>query len=909
MKKLSIKAFMVTALSALALTACVDESGLYEKIDPDALRTTTVFQLKNLGSKTCTYQVELEAVVMAADNFEAGCYAIQDGDEAQDGIVLKSSGNFSFGEKVSINLDGVVLSKEGDIYVMTDPDGTRVKSVATAQAYAPVAINLATVLAGTYQSMYVSLEGWQVIEEDLEKTYADGVSIESKDKDTISVVAFSKASFANQKVAQGSGKISGVVAQNSEGEWVILPQSADDVEFSDERFKTKEPNNAAIVWSEGASLTKFVSEVSTNEIEGATALKGSGNCFVVSEAGTYCFDAKNSADVYPDGIPADTKIYFKVASTGGNAVVCYVDDSKNILWTWHIWCSPKSLSEMSVERGTLTVLDRLVGAVNVTPGDPASNGLYYQWGRKDAFVGPNTKGDLADDKEAQSEEAIGGVATAVTTINYDLGVADWCADASVATTAQQAAAIPTTMQTTSTWADTPGGATGEEWPAEGNPCPAGWRVPTADEAKVILGVETKTDFTGMDQTNLCTTYEGMFFPNNGDRARKNGRLLSLGRRYFSWLNTTSGNSGCAMMISKSLMQPDYTFNRGNATGVRCVKGEAVSANLATVVWSEGESLTGYVSEVSTKEISGATALDGSANCFVVSTPGTYCFDAKTSAGEYPEGVAEGTKIYFKVAKVGGNAVVGIVDNTDDNNLQWTWHIWCSEKSVAEMSVARGTLTVMDRVLGANNITAGDPASNGLYYQWGRKDAFVGPNMKGDLADDKEAESEKEIGGDATAVTTVNTAVAVAWCYDSSVKAPTAKEAAAIPTTIQATSTWADTPGGEAGEAWPAEGNPCPAGWRVPTADDAKIVLGVEDKTEFTDMDQTNLCTTYEGMFFPNNGDRARKNGRLLSLGRRHFSWVSSTSGNSGYAIMLSKSLMQPNYTFNRGNATGVRCVK
>jgi Fibrobacter succinogenes major domain (Fib_succ_major). len=949
---------MVIALAALTLAGCIDESSLYEKINPDALRKTNVFQLKKSGKKVCKYKVAIEGVIMGADNMDANTYAFQDGEEAQDGILLRTSGSFSFGEKVSVYLEGMELSKEGDVFVMTDPDGTRVTSISKSSAFSPISVNASKLASGTFQSQYVSMEGWQVIEEDLDKSYSSGVRIENVEKDTVLVKVVSRASFANNQVAQGSGKISGIVGQEN-GQYVIMPQAADDVEFTDDRFMIGDPNYAILAWAEGSKLNGFISEVSSNPIDGAVKyLPGAANCFVVSAPGIYFFDAKNADGMYPAGIPDGAQIYFNVTALGGTTVVAYLDpeDGKTVLWTWTIWASNASLESMAVTRETaaaddgvkrkVVVLDRLLGATTTTPGEVGANGLVYQWGRKDPIPGPSIRGawSSSGDNEIPSGSDIWSDmsfdATAKTTVNPDFfpsfNYMNGTDLGEITESAQGGSAYATTFIGNSSSSTITGypSAADTIWMKVADPCPAGWHVPNQNEAKAILGVSasyTSDEYTthadgttpGMDMTtNLGTKIKGcsIWFPNNGNRARKNARYLNLGSRSYAWLTTKSSASGHVMSIQNTgkgtVVNPANSFNRGNATGVRCVKdnsyeeeGVVKEDNLAAIVWSEGSSLTGFVSEVSTVKIDGAKHLEGNGNCFVVSAPGTYCFDAKNAAGAYPEGVKEGTEIYVKVAKVGGNAVVCCLDNLTDKNITWTWHIWCSAKSIDEMSVTRSTLKVFDRYIGANSITPGDPASNGLYFQWGRKDAFPGPCIKGDYAEDKEAQSEDALGGVATATTTVNAELGVAaWNVNADATAPSAKAGTAIPTTFLATSTWADTPGGEAG-VWPAEGNPCPAGWRVPTVDEAKLILGVEADTEFSGMDMENLCSSYEGMFFPNNGDRARKNGRLLSLGRRSFSWLSTTNGNSGYTITVSSSKLMPAGSFNRGNATGVRCVK
>ena len=903
---------------------CNNEDALREKISVDGLRVLSVEQMKDLSAGTIRFKVTLPSVVMSTpDNYDSGVLVIQDDTDPRSGIRIKGAGSHAFGEKVLLNLDGVEVTISDNMHTIVLPDASFLAQNGGTEAFAPATATTAQFRSGNLQSMYVSLDGFQCIDEALGAKMTGAVKFQNIAKDTISVFVNPSSSLASADVPQGSGRLKGV-AKYQEGEWMLLPQSSGDFELTEPRFRVKSPSNAAIVWSEGSDIERYVSEASTNEMSGAVSLDAGGtqsaNTYVVSATGAYCFAAKNALGQYPAGIPEGTTIYVSVASLGGNAVVAYVDpDTEAILWTWHIWASDASLEKMSVvkestaEDGigrTITMLDRLLGATSTAAGNPKSNGLYYQWGRKDPFPGPNMIGDWASDKEAQSEDVLGGEATAVTSVNADIAV-DWTVAEASMPTSQAAAALPTTFNSTQTWTNTPGGQA-EVWTKEADPCPYGWHVPSPEEAKAVLGVAASTPFTGMDtQTTLGSVIDGFWWPNNGDRARKNGRLLSLGRRHFSWISALIGNSGYTVTVSASALNPAGSFNRGNATGVRCVRDykEAAPKENGAIVWSEGASLTQVVYKVSTVKTADAASLDAdgtqSANCYVVDKPGVYSFAAKTADGVFPAGIPEGTNLYVEVAAVPGNAVVAYVD--DEGRICWTWHIWASAAPLAQMEKARGTVVVMDRLLGATSTEPGAPQANGLYYQWGRKDAFPGPSIKGDYAEDKEKESEPSLNGGATAATAVNEELCVAWNVSDAVEAATSQAAAAIPTTFLATQTWTSTPGGQAAT-WTSEANPCPYGWHVPTDAEAEaIVAGLEPAMDI----ENTLGTVADGMWWPNNGDRARKNGRLVSLGRRHFCWINSINAtkeaNANYVMASSSSVATG--SFNRGNATGVRCVK
>ncbi|WP_295937388.1 hypothetical protein [uncultured Alistipes sp.] len=78
----------------------------------------------------------------------------------------------------------------------------------------------------------------------------------------------------------------------------------------------------------------------------------------------------------------------------------------------------------------------------------------------------------------------------------------------------------------------------------------------------------------------------------------------------------------------------------------------------------------------------------------------------------------------------GNALIGAY-NADDE-LIWSWHIWITDfDPEADALIYSNGYTVMRCNLGAfnnaNSTTDEILASYGLYYQWGRKDPFIGPS--------------------------------------------------------------------------------------------------------------------------------------------------------------------------------------
>ncbi len=163
----------------------------------------------------------------------------------------------------------------------------------------------------------------------------------------------------------------------------------------------------------------------------------------------------------------------------------------------------------------------------------------------------------------------------------------------------------------------------------------------------------------------------------------------------------------------------------------------------------------------------ATPLDSeqTANCYIVSTPGYYSFDARVMGnGVYKcaddqqtvnllpvEGMTDASirpvfarllwqdspdmigdvalidgRICVVVKHIDGNAVVAATDA--DGVILWSWHLWGTARPSEQRYPANEfgrSYTMLDRNLGAWGSRPGDAGVGGLLYEWGRKDPFVG----------------------------------------------------------------------------------------------------------------------------------------------------------------------------------------
>ena len=155
---------------------------------------------------------------------------------------------------------------------------------------------------------------------------------------------------------------------------------------------------------------------------------GTANCYIVTTAGNYYFDATVAGNGEAGILPSVTspesdfptsselspvsaaieinqnnvienvrfaggKVYFHATGAEGNATISVKGSRNYVIWSWHIWCTdmPKERTHTNPDMLQFTVLDRNLGATSADPSELASTyGMYYQWGRKDPFDWVNT---------------------------------------------------------------------------------------------------------------------------------------------------------------------------------------------------------------------------------------------------------------------------------------------------------------------------------------------------------------------------------------------------------------------------------------------------------------------------------------------------------------------------------------
>lgn len=338
------------------------------------------------------------------------------------------------------------------------------------------------------------------------------------------------------------------------------------------------------------TVNVHVSAIPTEDAVDLSATEAA-NCYMVSAPGIYSFKSvkgnSNEAvesvssvsvlwetwgtteQVTANSVVAEADfeadmIYIRVAENfhPGNAVVAAKNDAGKILWSWHIWIPETPVSEDLYGVSRRKSMSRNLGALVDASTDGASAksaGLFYQWGRKDPFVG-------AGDFSTGAPATVAGVS--MTKSGGQMTVED-------------AVASPTVFaDNNGSWTD----SSEKLWNRDKSmydPCPPGYRLPYGSEH--ILFSNPPDEIVGCmyDEANdifavgkPATTYP------LGGYISQDGTYKSVGKGTWLWssrpASAVTSAFGCGLELEgDEASYSNATTSRANAYAVRCLSVDAV----------------------------------------------------------------------------------------------------------------------------------------------------------------------------------------------------------------------------------------------------------------------------------------------------------------------------------------------
>lgn len=336
---------------------------------------------------------------------------------------------------------------------------------------------------------------------------------------------------------------------------------------------------------------------------------GTANCYVVSKPGSYKFRMVKGNDVNQalEGVtsvavlwetvntstaPAVGSVISNVVFNGkyiyfdtpaqlkdGNALIAAYKDN-DIVWSWHIWvCADSPLANPQTIYGKpRAMLDRNLGALKALPasGDALCNGLIYQWGRKDPFPGA-----------AQSYSSTSPGGTLIATTAGELKFLPSSSEVTVDYAIKHPDAYITN---TKNWLYKPDATL---WGVEKtiyDPCPAGWKVPTAYKVEGTTHVPSEEAWNVEEAyyQRVGGPYYGMYFTLSDGISRSwypncgylgcDGVLYMLGEYCCYWSCNRYGDNVYAMELYTNNSTGKLTYSpyraghkRGEGNHVRCIE--------------------------------------------------------------------------------------------------------------------------------------------------------------------------------------------------------------------------------------------------------------------------------------------------------------------------------------------------
>lgn len=352
---------------------------------------------------------------------------------------------------------------------------------------------------------------------------------------------------------------------------------------------------------------------------------GTANCYIARKLNTtYSFDAtvqgngKTTTNIRPQRLNgtsailiwetgternaiitdvsfADGRITFTTGSKRGNAGIGLLDSRGECIWSWHIWSVDYDIESSGQTYASGAVfMDRNLGAETTDYTQPASRGLYYEWGRKDPMIyssllreaignescrgdityAPGFEYELCDPREYDVPYDVMTIEWSIqhpTWYMYDAtfedwepwkSVPDWLYDSNPNLWGNRTTGTEIIMITDKTIYD---------------PCPPGWRVPDLEDFKDISVASASMPYYVTIYCNGSQTAKyplgGFLYSSRYDNNGENAYVYTASP--YTWNGAKLNHFGveCSSINISGEYQSIYatSYFRYGADPVRCVR--------------------------------------------------------------------------------------------------------------------------------------------------------------------------------------------------------------------------------------------------------------------------------------------------------------------------------------------------
>lgn len=148
------------------------------------------------------------------------------------GMRFNANHEYKYGDELDIEVSGLAISVYNDATQLSGIDNAKTTVVSSGNTVESTTITIAQLNTNDYESQYVAIEGVQVVEADLAKTWVmDGahtsITFENAAGETFVVFSSKYSTFGGETVPQGSGTLKGI-ASISKGVYQLILTSTDD---------------------------------------------------------------------------------------------------------------------------------------------------------------------------------------------------------------------------------------------------------------------------------------------------------------------------------------------------------------------------------------------------------------------------------------------------------------------------------------------------------------------------------------------------------------------------------------------------------------------------------------------------------------------------------------------------------
>lgn len=333
-----------------------------------------------------------------------------------------------------------------------------------------------------------------------------------------------------------------------------------------------------------------VTQEDNMNIDAAIALDPleTANCYIVSDAGIYSFEAvkgnsrehvgqvataevlwetfgyslsPQKGDLVRDVRYESSRVYFRTAKsfTEGNAVIAVKDAKGNILWSWHIWMTDMPEAQVYPNNAG-AMMDRNLGATSTGHGHALSLGLLYQWGRKDPFLNR-----MHIDKSMLAQSTLSWPEPVI--CNPEVGTLEF-------TIKNPTTFIYRDLHGSGDWHYIKDLTRWQSNKTQYDPCPAGWRVPDGGENS-IWDRAGFTDIVPYDDVKIGSPLDLgnsviAWYPYAGYRYHSQyfNPVINIDEGFY-WTCTAEEDIAFYMHLFRERIYPHMMTEQANGYSVRC----------------------------------------------------------------------------------------------------------------------------------------------------------------------------------------------------------------------------------------------------------------------------------------------------------------------------------------------------